>query len=137
MAISKPAKISLYIIGALAGLFFLWLYFKVNPSGQSFFPKCPFHSLTGMHCPGCGTQRALHDFLHGNIIEGFKHNFLIGLGILVLMYKGFLIIRTKYNPHKKTDLLYHPSTPWVILTLVISFWILRNIPYEPFTFLAP
>jgi len=137
MTFSKPAKILLYLTATLAGLFLFWLYFKLDPGGQSFFPKCPFHSLTGMHCPGCGSQRALHDFLHGNIIEGFKHNLLIGLGFLVLFYKLFLTIRSKYYPEKNSSLLYNPKTPWVILVIIISFWILRNIPYQPFTFLAP
>lgn len=137
MTFSKPAKIILYVSGALAGLFFIWVYFEINPSGQSFFPKCPFHSLTGLHCPGCGSQRAIHDFLHLNIIEGFKHNFLIGLGILVLGYKLYLMIYSKFYNEKKSNLLYNTKTPWIILVLIISFWILRNIPYEPFLYLAP
>lgn len=137
MKFSKVIKIFIYTFGALAALAFLWIYFQINPAKQSFFPKCPFHSLTGLHCPGCGSQRALHDFLHGNILEGFKHNFLIGLGILVLLYKVFLLIRAKYNPSKNSNLLYHSKTPWIILTIISAFWILRNIPFEPFSYLAP
>lgn len=137
MTLSKPSKIILYILGALVGIFLVWLYFNINPSGQSFFPKCPFHSITGYHCPGCGSQRALHDFLHGNIIEGFKHNFLIGLGILIFLYKGFLLIRSHFYPQKSSNLLYYSKTPWIFLILILSFWVLRNLPYEPFSFLAP
>lgn len=137
MVISKPTRIILFILGGLLGLFLLWLYFNINPNGQSFFPKCPFHTITGFHCPGCGSQRALHDFLHGNIIEGFKHNVLIGLGILVFLYKGLLMLRSYYYPQKQSNLLYHPKTAWLILILVVLFWLLRNLPFEPFSFLAP
>ncbi len=137
MTLTKPTKILLIFFGIIVGLFLLWLYFNTNPSGQSFFPKCPFHSITGLHCPGCGSQRALHDFLHGKILEGFQHNFLIGLALLVILYKAFLWIRSYFYPQKNNNLLYNPKTAWVILILVLVFWILRNIPLSPFNILAP
>ncbi|RRO19704.1 DUF2752 domain-containing protein [Flavobacteriaceae bacterium 14752] len=137
MTISKPIKILLITVSVLVGLLLLWMYYSINPSGQSFIPKCPFHSITGYHCPGCGSQRALHDFLHGRIIEGFQHNVLIGLGLLVMFYKIFLWIRSYSYPQKTNNLLYHPKTAWVILVLVLGFWILRNIPFSPFNILAP
>lgn len=136
-SINKPVKYTLIAFAVLIGLGFVYIYYKINPAGQDWMPKCPFHSMTGMHCPGCGSQRAIHDFLHGNIIDGFRHNVLIGLGILVLFYKLVLIIRSKYYPQKKKNLLYDPKTPWVIFIVIVSFWIMRNIPYEPFSFLAP
>jgi len=136
-SIKKPFKYTLIGFSILIGLFFVYMYYMINPAGQDWLPQCPFHSFTGLHCPGCGSQRALHDFLHGNIIEGFKHNVLIGLGILVMFYKLFLIMRSKYYPQKKKNLLYDPKTPWIIFIIIVSFWIMRNIPYEPFTFLAP
>lgn len=127
----------LMIISVFIGFVFIYVYYQINPAGQDWMPKCPFHSITGLHCPGCGSQRAIHDFLHGNIIEGFQHNFLMGLGFLVLFYKLFLLFRAKFYPDKKTNLLYNPKTPWIILVLILSFWILRNLPFAPFTYLAP
>ncbi len=35
------------------------LYRTHNPSGNIYFPKCPFRELTGLKCPGCGSQRAV------------------------------------------------------------------------------
>ncbi len=137
MTLTKPIKILLITISVLVGFLLLWLYYNINPNGQSFIPQCPFHSITGLHCPGCGSQRALHDFLHGRILEGFQHNFLIGLGLLVMFYKIFLWIRTYFYPQKTKNLLYNPKTAWFILILVIGFWVLRNIPIFPFNILAP
>jgi hypothetical protein len=135
--ISKSTKYILIGLGVLSGVGLVFVYYKINPAGQDWIPKCPFHSTTGLHCPGCGSQRALHDFLHGNIIEGFRHNFLMGLGIMVLLYKLFIILRTKFFNYNQNNVLLSPKTPWVILTLIIVFWILRNIPLYPFTLLAP
>ena len=40
-------------------------------------PKCPTKTLIGLSCPGCGIQRAMHELLHGNIIEAIKYNYYL------------------------------------------------------------
>ncbi len=37
-------------------------------------PKCPFHAITGLDCPTCGSTRALHAMLHGDIARGLAFN---------------------------------------------------------------
>jgi len=133
----KILKYSLITLALLLGGGIVLLYYFINPADQEVMPKCMFHSTTGLHCPGCGSQRALHSFLQGNIIQGFKYNLLIGAGILVLLYKVFLLIRAKFYPEKRTNLLYNTKTPWIILSVILIFWLLRNIPFEPFSYLAP
>ena len=115
----------------------LSLLFLFNPSDFNVFPKCPFYATTGWHCPGCGSQRALHNFLHGNIIEGFKHNFLIILLVVVLLYDGIVITLNKYFKKNYFNILHHPNTTKGILVLIILFWIFRNLPFAPFSHLAP
>ena len=36
------------------------IYYRVSPTSSVFFPKCAFLMLTGLKCPGCGSQRAVH-----------------------------------------------------------------------------
>ena len=66
----RVAKIVLFgggiVVLAVLGMF--------DPSKFSFFPRCPFLLLTGLQCPGCGTQRALHQLLHLHIGEAFRYN---------------------------------------------------------------
>lgn len=136
---SKPIKIILYTSLTLVGILLLSLYFFFSPAEINIFPKCPFHSLTNLHCPGCGSQRAIHAFLHGDIWTALQYNFLIILAVAVLVYKAFLWLfpyRKKDNKERK-NILYANATPWVVFVLVILFWVLRNIPFEPFTYLAP
>src|ERR1700743_3243391 len=52
----------------------LVVYFLYNPVKYRFFPKCPFYSLTGFACPGCGSQRAIYNLLHGNILKAIRFN---------------------------------------------------------------
>lgn len=40
-------------------------------------PKCPFKLLTGLSCPGCGIQRAIHAFLHGKFTEAISYNYYL------------------------------------------------------------
>ncbi|RLJ69002.1 uncharacterized protein DUF2752 [Lacinutrix venerupis] len=123
------------IVLIVSGL--LALYFLYNPSHSAFFPKCIFYKTTGLHCPGCGSQRALHDVLQGNFIAGLKHNFLLILLIVVLIYKVALFTLEKFYSKKYNSLLNNPKVLKAILIIIILYWVLRNIPVYPFTILAP
>ncbi|QKX07209.1 DUF2752 domain-containing protein [Aquimarina sp. TRL1] len=115
----------------------LSLYYLYNPLESNIFPKCPFYCLTGLHCPGCGSQRAMHQLLHFNIIETINHNALYILGITVILYNFGIQFVNKYFQKKYYNYIHHPKTPLIIGIIVILFWILRNIDVYPFTFLAP
>lgn len=133
----KKQKIVLSTILVLVISGLLALYFFYNPANNSFFPKCLFYKATNLHCPGCGTQRAIHNILQGNILAGLRHNILIALVILVLGYKTALYILKKLFKKEYNSLLNNSIVTKSVLILVILFWILRNIDIYPFTFLAP
>ena len=52
------------------------LYY-INPTQYWFMPKCPFKLITGLNCPGCGIQRAIHALLHGRFTEAIKYNYFL------------------------------------------------------------
>ena len=63
-----------------------------NPSSEAWVIKCPLHQLTGCQCPLCGSQRAIHALMHGNIAEAWHHNpaLWVALPYLVLWSTGTL-----------------------------------------------
>ena len=134
--VTSKLKIGLIIILVIAVLGVLSLYFFWNPTTE-LFPKCPFYSITGLYCPGCGSQRAAHQILNGHLIEGLKHNFLIGLLALVLGYEIFILLMNKVFKKNISNILHNSKITISILILVILFWVLRNINIFPFTELAP
>lgn len=136
MAVFK-LKLSFKILLVIALFGVLSFYFIFDPSEFLFFPKCPFHSLTGFYCPGCGSQRAAHAILNGHILEGLRHNFLIVLLTFVLGYQLILYLITRFSKRNVKNILHNSKTTYTILVLVILFWILRNIHLYPFTYLAP
>jgi len=136
VAISK-LKISLIIIGVLAFFGMLALYIFWNPSETNMFPKCPVYATTGIYCPGCGSQRAAHKILNGNIIEGIGHNYMIVLLAMVLLYQGFIYVMNEMLGKNITNLLHKSKVTFSILIIVVLFWVLRNIDKFPFSELAP
>ena len=112
----------------------IFLYALYDPSASRFYPKCPFHLLTGLECPGCGSQRAVHCLLTGDLPGALHYNFLVTAAIpYILLYALIcLILRTPGKAGLKRlasrlDLvLYHGHAVRVILVLVLVFWLARN-----------
>ncbi len=128
----------LYIFfGIITSIAFLLCYYLFNPAVYSFFPQCPFHKLTGLDCPGCGSQRAIHCLLNGNLIKAMDYNLMLVISLPFLFINSVYTLCSFFK-HKKIRwrIIDHPLTPKIILLLVICFWILRNIPIYPLTYLA-
>lgn len=136
MVISNFKNIFKFLVVAVF-LGMLSLYFFWDPSHVAIFPKCPFHELTGIYCPGCGSQRAVHDIINGEVIDGFRHNYLIIMVIMILGYQGYVLFSQHILKKTVENLLHKSKITNTILVLVIMFWILRNINIFPFTELAP
>jgi len=109
----------------------LWLS---DPGGR-FWPRCPFHWLTGLHCPGCGSLRGLHHILQGDFQLGLRHNVFLPLSLVLL---AWLFVPRSW--HERWRAWTHPHADraaWVLLMLLLVFGVARNIPFAPFTLLAP
>lgn len=124
----------LFILGAIFAV--LLALFILNPADGSFYPPCPFHRLTGLHCPGCGSLRAVHQLVHGNLPAAFGLNPLMVLSLPFLGYSLFSQHVPAVTKKAKADFI--PAFwIWLLLLVIILFWILRNLPFYPLTLLAP
>lgn len=127
--------INIGLLIALSGLAIL--FFVLNPTEHQIFPRCIFNSITGYYCPGCGSQRAIHSLLHLDLAGVVSYNFLfLPASLLILYHYTFPIINKKFNL-KLPNVFYFRSTPWIIFGVVMVFFILRNLPFYPFSVLAP
>jgi hypothetical protein len=113
------------------------LFFMLDPAKHSIFPRCIFNSVTGYYCPGCGSQRAIHNLLHLDFVGVISYNFLFLPAALLILYHSLHPFLNRKFGLKLPNILYHKLTPWIILIVIILFWILRNIPVYPFSVLAP
>lgn len=125
------------IILGIVGVGLLSLYFIYDPSDFNFFPKCPLHATTGIYCPGCGSQRALHSLLHLDIAGVISHNLLFIPALILVSHHYALLFMEKRDGKQRKLPLYHPKAPWVIFSVILLFWLVRNLDMYPFDLLAP
>jgi hypothetical protein len=129
--INYARKILKWSIGIIIVAIFALLYRINDPARSNYFPKCPFYKLTGYKCPGCGSQRAIHHLLNAEFYQAFKENALLVISIPYLL-TGFTFDLIK-NPGERIlkwrKTLFGKKAIYIILSLIIAFWILRNIPY--------
>jgi hypothetical protein len=107
----------------------------VEPVAGSIYPKCLFHTLTGLYCPGCGSTRCLHALVHGNLRQAAAFNVLLvgALPFMLCWGAGRLRGTAETAPARRLP-------AWVIhvmLGVILAYWALRNVPCAPFDLLAP
>ena len=130
----KILKIAL--IAALLGGF-IFVYYFFNPSTTIFIP-CPFHYITGLYCPGCGSQRAIHLLLHGDLIGAFRFNPFMVLTLPILIFGlGITAANWIFGTSYRFMLFYSKLFIFGYFGFAILYWILRNLPFYPFNLLAP
>lgn len=109
----------------------------VDPATSNRFPRCAFHQLTGWHCPGCGTTRALHQGLNGRLLRAASSNLLLVVAAPWLLYEflsGCLFV-ARGRGFRGVRLSVEAA--WGIFLTICLFGIARNIPLAPFPWLAP
>ena len=113
------------------------LFGYLIPNDSPFFPRCAFYALTKLYCPGCGSGRGLVRILHGDILGGLRQNWFLAIGIPVLALADLNALLLLFGKKPSFSLDRVRGAAFAFLVLVIAYWILRNLPFFPFTFLAP
>jgi hypothetical protein len=108
----------------------LALLFSHRPEGQFFFPRCTFHQLSGLHCPGCGGLRATHELLNGRLLDAARSNLIVVLLPPVLILAWCFRRRLAAVPLSSRTVL-------MIFGVLVLYTLLRNLPWPPFSWLAP
>lgn len=122
----------------VGGLVLAVLLHVADPSGVTPFPVCPFYAITGLYCPGCGTLRALHALLHADIRSAFGFNAVTVLLFPMLVVAWLSVGIAGIGGRQPPRLWNAPRwTGWAIAVGVGLFWILRNVPAAPFSWMAP
>jgi hypothetical protein len=108
-----------------------------DPATSGVFPPCPMRYLTGWYCPGCGSLRAIHQLLLGNLRAAWAMNPLTVVLIPFLTYglasHALFEIRGRGLPR-----MFLPAVSIrVLCAVILLFGIARNLPVHPFDLLAP
>ena len=102
------------------------VYFFVDPEEASWMPQCVFRRITGLDCPGCGSQRMIHALLHGNPAEAWRQNPFLLLSIPYIAALGIASAAPQRFPRLFRTV--HSPIAIIIFAVAIIFWtIYRNI----------
>lgn len=108
-----------------------------DPATSGIFPPCPVRYLTGWYCPGCGSLRAIHQLLHGNLRAAWAMN---PLTLVLLPFVAYGLVSSALLELRGQG-LPEPflRAAWIraLCAAIILFGIVRNLPTHPFDWLAP
>lgn len=114
-------------IGLITIAVIIYFLFSPEESG-SFFPPCPFHYVTGLDCPGCGSQRAIHHLLHLDFKMAFMRNPLLVMALPYILLGIYLEYFGGKERHPKLrEILFGRNASIAIFVIVIVYWIGRNV----------
>ena len=109
---------------------------NVSPyANGNLLPSCPLYALTGIYCPGCGSTRCLYSLVHFDLAGAMAMNPLLVLSLpllLLMLLHGAGVRMRALDP-----LLHVLAKPMFWLVLLVGYAVLRNLPWAPFTALAP
>ncbi len=124
MIISMKRLVIVLFIFLIGGI---W-YFIIDPIQFKFSPRCLFKLITGLDCPGCGMQRALHAFLQGHFKEAVQYNYHLIISVPYALF--FLMEWLLPSSDAKEQIKIWIENRKVVsffVTSVFIWFIVRNI----------
>lgn len=99
-----------------------------DPADGGVFLPCPFRTLTGWWCPGCGLTRATHHLLRGQFVDAMRFNLLVVfvLGAIALSWAAWMQSTTGRSLRGGRTL-----PRWVVaamLAIAVTYAVVRNLP---------
>ncbi|WP_228461301.1 DUF2752 domain-containing protein [Gordonia spumicola] len=102
-----------------------------TPGG--FLPPCPTKTFLHIDCPGCGSTRALYSLLHGDIQAALAYNAL-GVIAMVLLVTAFVAhVIGLWRGRTVRSWQHWRYTPMIALVATSIWFVVRNLPFAPFS----
>jgi hypothetical protein len=97
------------------------------PQRYGYYPPCPFHTLLGILCPGCGGTRALAALLAGHWGEAARLN-LLAVALVPAMAAGAAMeFYSALRWNRWRELPISPFAVKCLLTIAVLFGFARNM----------
>lgn len=117
---------ALIIITAVVAVIAAIVYFYFDPSSSRLFPRCLFLETTGVKCPGCGSQRAIHALLYGNVAAAWQFNAMVVIAIpLIAFYVVVSVLKDRWL--RLYRVLFSRTVLFSLVGLIVLWWVVRNV----------
>lgn len=94
---------------------------------------CLLKFTTGYDCPGCGGTRAFFFLIQGNLPAAARHHLVFVFAVPFLVYLYLAWAGNRVFGWRLPQLRLSPRVIGLVLGSVAVFSVLRNLPWEPFT----
>lgn len=101
---------------------------RLDPLGP-----CAFKLLTGLDCPGCGGTRMVWYLLHGNLYQAARFHLIALIAAPILAYAYVVWAARRVSGVRLPSRSIPLTVVLGYLVVWIVFSVLRDLPWEPFT----
>ncbi|MFT4088373.1 MAG: DUF2752 domain-containing protein [Gordonia sp. (in: high G+C Gram-positive bacteria)] len=109
----------------------IWFADPTTPGGP--LPTCPTKALLHIDCPGCGSLRAIYSLMHGDLGAALRFNAL-GVAALVMLAAAFVTYTVGlWSERPVRSWQKFRYAPAVVLSVTLIWFVIRNLPFAPFT----
>jgi hypothetical protein len=109
----------------------IWAGDPTTPNGP--LPVCPTKALLGIDCPGCGSLRMVYSLMHGNLLAAARFNALGLAAVVLLTWAYFSWTYGRLVGRRIRSWQHRRWAAAVTLSLVLAWFVVRNIPFAPFS----
>jgi len=111
--------------------------YLIDPAKQLAWLQCPVHMMTGFYCPGCGSLRATHALLIGDLQGALSYNLLTVILLPFLLFSAGSAVARSAGIIRNQGRPAHPFWAWLCFSAIVGFGVIRNLPFEAFAWLRP
>lgn len=122
------------VLGCIGGAVGYTLWSNPVDGGADAIPTCLVKLTTGFDCPGCGGTRAAWYLMHGDLPAAARHHLLFVFSVPFVVYLYLAWAGKVAFGWKLPQLRVGPKAVGVFLGAWGLFMVLRNLPWEPFTY---
>ena len=127
---AAPAGVALCLGGGIA----YTLLMDPTSAGAGSTPTCVVKLFTGFDCPGCGGTRAAWYLLHGDVAAAARHHLPV---VFATPFLAYMYVSWALGTITRRVSLPQLRVPMTVAMGFIGAWmtfaVLRNLPWAPFT----
>ncbi|WP_329044368.1 DUF2752 domain-containing protein [Amycolatopsis sp. NBC_01488] len=102
-----------------------------TPGG--WLPVCPTKLLFGIDCPGCGGMRMAYSLMHGDLPAALHYNAVSLVVVLLFVWSTIAWTVGRLRGRFVGSWLHWRWTPLTFGVVFVVWFVIRNLPFAPFT----